>query len=84
MPRRPDEFAVEVIDGATADVFRAMTPAERVAFAAAVHRGVRDVLSRYVRHEHPDWSASAGTHEVSRILLVTATDEFVPPTVIES
>jgi hypothetical protein len=68
--RLPDRrVVVEVIDDATAAMYRAMTPAQRVAAASAMHRAARLTLSAVVRQLHPDWPPPAVHREVLRRLL---------------
>ena len=63
LPRR---IVVEVIDDATAAMFRAMTPAQRVAVAARAHRTARTLVSAGVRHAHPTWTTEQVSGEVLR------------------
>ncbi len=62
----PRRMVVEVIDDATAAMFRAMTPAQRVAVAARAHRTARTLVSAGVRHAHPNWTAEQISSEVLR------------------
>lgn len=60
-PRR-----IEVIDDATAAMFRAMTPAQRVASALRAHRMAREFIIAIVRSSHPDWADELVSREVAR------------------
>ncbi len=64
--RVPDPRRIEVIDDATAAMFRAMTPAERVACAFRAHRMARQMVTAVVRNNHPDWSDDLVNREVAR------------------
>jgi hypothetical protein len=57
---------VEVIDDATAAMFRAMTPAQRVASAAGAHRAAQRLVAAGVRAGHPDWPEELVAREVAR------------------
>jgi hypothetical protein len=57
---------VEVIDDATAAMFRAMTPAQRVASALRAHRMARQFVTAIVRSGHPDWADELVNREVAR------------------
>ncbi len=72
---------IEVIDDATAAMYRAMTPAQRVRIATAMHREVRDFLGRYVRNTNPTWSDVDVHSEVIRMLTVVA-DDFSQPIIL--
>ncbi len=78
-PRVPDPRNIEVIDDATAAMFRAMTPAQTVWYATALHTGVCETLGRYLRRVHPEWNAEEGNLEAARMMLIAAEDEFIPP-----
>jgi hypothetical protein len=62
----PDPRRIEVIDDATAAMFRAMTPAQRVAATAQAHRTARALVAAGVRHQHPDWTDEQIAREVAR------------------
>lgn len=60
---------VEVIDDATAAMFRAMTPAQRVIVSSNAHRSARRMLTARVQELHPDWTPTAVHREVLKRLL---------------
>lgn len=60
-PRR-----IEVIDDATAAMYRTMTQAERVACAFRAHRMARHMVTAVVRNNHPEWSDDLVNREVAR------------------
>jgi hypothetical protein len=62
----PEPGRIEVIDDATAAMFRAMTPAQRVASALRSHRMAREFVTAVVRHHHPDWAEELVAREVAR------------------
>jgi hypothetical protein len=64
--RVPELSRIEVIDDATAAMFRAMTPAQRVAQTASAYRAARILAAAGVRHQHPDWSDEQVAREVAR------------------
>ena len=64
--RKPELSRIEVIDDATAAMFRAMTPAQRVAATAHAHRTARMLVAAGVRHRHPDWTDEQVACEVLR------------------
>jgi hypothetical protein len=69
MPVRiPDLRNIEVIDDATAAMYRAMTPAQTVAIACDAHDTARAMTAARVREQHPDWPADRVRLEVGRRL----------------
>lgn len=67
MPARvPDPRRIEVIDEATAAMFRAMTPAERFVLVGQAHQTARRLVEAGVRSRYPDWSEEAVNREVAR------------------
>ena len=67
MPARiPDPRSIEVIDDATAVMFRAATPAQRVLVASNAHSAARAMLASRVEQLHPDWPSEAVHREVAR------------------
>lgn len=59
---------IEVIDGATAAMYRAMTPAARVALAARAHQTARVLIAAGVRAQFPNWPEADVAREVARRL----------------
>jgi len=47
---------LEFPDGQMVEVFRAKTPAEKVAMIAAAHRTARMLAESGIRFQHPEWS----------------------------
>jgi hypothetical protein len=70
-------MVVEVIDDATAAMFRAMTPAQRVLAASNAHRSARRMLTARVQQLHPDWPPETVYREVLRRLLGDGASRFV-------
>lgn len=67
MPSRiPEPGDIEVIDEATAAMFRAMTPAHRVRVASNAHQAARAMLKSRAEQLHPDWSSEEIHREVAR------------------
>jgi len=64
MERR--EIRIEVIDDATADRLRRMTPAQRVQRGLAMGSFARMIIEANVKSRHPDWDANAVRCEVAR------------------
>jgi len=67
-PRIPDPRDIEVIDDATAAMFRAMTPAQIVAVACDAHDTATAMMAVRVRELHPDWPRDRVRLEVGRRL----------------
>ncbi len=65
-PRIFDPRNIEVIDEATAAMFRAAEPAQRVLVASEAHRSVRSMLKSRVEQLHPEWPSEAVHREVAR------------------
>jgi hypothetical protein len=59
---------IEVIDAATAAMYRAMTPAARVAIAARAHQTARALIAAGVRAQFPNWTEADVAREVARRL----------------
>ena len=56
MPARiPDLRDIEVMDDATAAMFRAMTPAQTVSIACDAHDTATALTVAQIREQHPDW-----------------------------
>lgn len=69
MPVRiPDPRDIEVIDDATAAMYRAMSPAQTVAIACDAHATATAMTAAQVRDQHPDWSPDRVRLEVGRRL----------------
>ena len=67
MPIRiPEPERIEGIDEATAAMFRAMTPAERVALTGSAYRTAKRLVTAGVRNNHPEWAEEQVNREVSR------------------
>ena len=66
--RVPNPRNIEVIDEATAAMFRAMTPAQTVAIACDAHDTATAMTAARVREEHPDWPRDRVRLEVGRRL----------------
>jgi hypothetical protein len=62
--RRP--ICIEVIDDAMAEVYRAKTPAERLAISNGMWRSARRIIDAVLRAEHPDWPEEAINREIAR------------------
>lgn len=60
------EIRIEVIDDATAEMFRKKTPAERVMMAAAAHRTAWALIEAQVRRNHSDWTEEQIRTEAAR------------------
>ena len=69
MPRPIDPRRIEVIDDAMAAIYRAMTPAQRVAITCDANRTARLMLAAQIRRLHLDWSDEQVTTEVARRML---------------
>lgn len=74
---QPRRIVVEVIDDATAAMYRALTPAQRVKIASNAHRSARRMLTARVQQLHPDWPADAVHREVLRRLLGDGAGRFI-------
>ena len=69
MPARiPELRDIEVIDDATAAMFRAMTPAQTVVIACDAHDTATAMTAARVCEEHPDWPRDRVRLEVGRRL----------------
>lgn len=67
-PRPPRRIVVEVIDDATAAMYRALTPAQRVAIACDAHDTARAMTAARLRQLHPDWPEERVRTETARRL----------------
>ena len=68
-PRIPDPRDIEVIDDATAAMFRAMTPAQRVIAACDAHTTARLMTTARVIKLHSDWPDDGIRSEVARRMI---------------
>lgn len=60
---------LELLDADMVPVYRAMTPAQRVAAGLSATDMIRDRLRATVQEAHPDWSDEAVAEAVSRRML---------------
>jgi hypothetical protein len=56
----------DIIDAASAAIFREKTEAERLQIAWGMWRSARAMLLNLMRAEHPDWSNAQIKREVAR------------------
>ena len=59
----------DMVDDQMAEVFRAKTPAERLAMVGAANRTARLLAAAGIRYSHPDWSDQEVDAEVARRML---------------
>jgi lauroyl/myristoyl acyltransferase len=59
---------VDVVDDQMAEVFRSMTPAERLAIAHEMWRSADRTIRFVVRNEHPEWTDDQVQREAVRRL----------------
>jgi hypothetical protein len=59
-----------MVDDATAEVLRRMTPGERLAIADDLFRMARGVLSAQIENNHPAWEPEQIKREAGRQLLL--------------
>jgi Rv0078B-related antitoxin len=62
-------MVVEVIDDATAAMYRTMTPAQRIAAACDAHDTAFAMTIAQVRRAHPDWTDAQLKVEAARRLM---------------
>jgi len=65
----PSAIYVERLDAGLVPVYRAMTPAQRVAAGLSATDLIRDRLRATVRELHPEWTDEAVADAVSRRML---------------
>lgn len=65
----PSATHVERLDAGLVPVYRAMTPAQRVAAGLSATDLIRDRLRATIRESHPDWTDEAVAEAVSRRIL---------------
>ena len=61
---RLDVGQIEVVDDRMAEVFRAKTPAQRLAIGFALRRSAEKLLRAHLTFAHPDWDAQRIAREV--------------------
>jgi hypothetical protein len=64
MPTDPSKW--KMVDDATVEVLRRMTPGERLAIANDLCRMARRSLWAQAENDHPDWTAEQISREVAR------------------
>jgi len=57
---------IEMMDDVMAEVYRAKSPAERLAISNGMWRSARMIIDAVLRTEHPDWSEEAIAREIAR------------------
>jgi hypothetical protein len=62
-------FRVESVDAGLVPVYRAMTPAQRVAAGLSATDMIRDRLRATIRESHPKWTDEAVAEAVSERML---------------
>jgi hypothetical protein len=60
---------IELLDAALVPIYRAMTPAQRVAAGLSATDMIRDRLTAIVREARPEWTDAEVAEEVSRRML---------------
>ena len=63
-PFRLDAGQIEVVEDRMAEVFRAKTPAQRLAIGFALRRSAENLLRAHLTSAHPDWDAQRIAREV--------------------
>lgn len=72
--KRPLDFShIEVIDDVQAEIYRQMTPAQRVQIAVDANEMARLMLKAQIERMHPDWSEEQVRREVARRMLNATT-----------
>jgi hypothetical protein len=61
-----DPRRIEVIDDATAEMYRRMTPVERIKRGLAMGAFARKIIAAGVRAAHPAWSEAEVRKETAR------------------
>ena len=67
--RSTTAIRVERVDAGLVRVYRAMTPAQRVAAGLSATDMIRDRLCAAIRESHPDWTEEAVAKAVSKRML---------------
>jgi hypothetical protein len=63
-PFRLDAGQIEVVEDRMAEVFRAKTPAQRIAIGFALRRSAERLLRAHLTRAHPDWDSQRVASEV--------------------
>ncbi len=66
--RRIDPRNIEVVDDDMAEVFRAMTGAQRLKIANDMFESARRMIASHLASEHPDWDEQRIQEETARRL----------------
>jgi hypothetical protein len=66
--RRIDPRNIEVVDDDMAQVFRAMTGAQRLKIANDMFESARRMIASHLASEHPDWDEQRLQEETARRL----------------
>jgi hypothetical protein len=61
-----DPRNIEVVDDDMAQVFRAMTGAQRLKIASDLFRSARGMIASHLAAEHPDWDERRLQEEVAK------------------
>ncbi|MBP7142502.1 MAG: hypothetical protein KBA71_11390 [Opitutaceae bacterium] len=64
---------VRVADEIQADIYRAMSPQDRLLQALRMNRSMRELLTAGLRERHPDWTESQIRHAVVEHILYART-----------
>ena len=59
---------IEVMDDAMAEVLRAKSGAERLQIASGIYASARQMLTSFLREQHPEWQEPMLQREVARRL----------------
>lgn len=63
---RLDRGQIEVVDDIVAGILQRKTPAERIGIGFGLWTSARNMLSAYLRSEHPEWSDEQLQREIAR------------------
>lgn len=69
MPEPSAPVRVERVDAGLVPIYRAMTPAQRVAAGLSATDLIRDRLHATIRESHPEWTEEAIVEAVSERML---------------
>lgn len=64
MPNHSDEVAVR-----QAEIYRAMTPAQRLEQGVRLNRQMRSLMDAALRSEHPDWTSGQRQRIIAQRIL---------------